>query len=375
MLGGIPVSELNQLDDYWQAFPALREALFAATTNDYTELKISADELKQTINQHKQIKAFIQKYTKAFSDFDDYLKAVLINKIETLNIPQQKVVLSKDLFARLRGIDLIDKYHAYQLLDNSWQTIATDLEVLQTEGFAVSRQVDPNMVTKKKAGKDVEVQDGWVGHIMPFELVQSTYLNDELQTLKEKENRLAEISSEYEAVLDSLSEEEKEADTIKEGGDGFVNAAVSKEVKQLIREAKENGAFDEDSFEAKLIKVDALITEEKALKKAVKDDSAALHLQTKATIEGLTDAQVFELLELKWISPLLTELHKLPDILINTLTSKLHTLAEKYATTYGDVEKAIANTEKELSDLIDQLTGNEADMHGLAELKSFLQGE
>lgn len=63
------------------------------------------------------------------------------------------------LFARLENtvlnhVALIDKYEAYQLLNNHWQTISGDLEMLQTEGFAASKQVDPNMVTKKlKASK------------------------------------------------------------------------------------------------------------------------------------------------------------------------------------------------------------------------------
>ena len=30
--------------------------------------------------------------------------------------------------------------------------------------------MDPNLVLKKKNGKDQEVQDGWKGHILPFEL-------------------------------------------------------------------------------------------------------------------------------------------------------------------------------------------------------------
>ena len=66
-----------------------------------------------------------------------------------------------------------------------------------------------NMVIKKKNGKDVEVQEGWLGHIMPFDLVQETYLKDELEALKAKEDRLLEITAQYEEILESLSEDEK----------------------------------------------------------------------------------------------------------------------------------------------------------------------
>jgi type I restriction enzyme M protein len=380
MLGGIPVGEINQLDRYWQAFPALRKALFTNNSSHYAQLTIAADEVKQTITQHTEVKTFAQRYANAFSGFDSYLKTELITQWSTVNIAQQEGVLSDALFARLEKtalnkIALIDKYQAYQLLDNHWQTTAADLEMLQTEGFAASKQVDPNRVTKKAKGKDTEVQDGWVGHILPFALVQSTYLNDELQALKQQAYRLAEISAEIEAILDSLSEEEKALDTVNESGDGFVNAAVAKEAKQLRADIKQNGAFDNESYQAKIIHVDALINEEKDLKKTVKAGADALHLKTKATIENLSDQQVNTLLELKWITPLLGELNQLPNNLIHQLTRQVQTLADKYATTYADVAKEIKNTEQTLAGLIDELTGNEFDQQGLAELKAFLQGE
>ncbi|MDO9270001.1 MAG: type I restriction-modification system subunit M [Methylobacter sp.] len=379
MLGGIPVGEINQLDRYWQAFPALRKALFTNNSSHYAQLTIAADEVKHTITQHTEVKTFGQTYANAFIGFDRYLKTELITQWSTVNIAQQEGVLSDALFARLEktalnNIALIDKYQAYQLLDNHWQTTAADLEMLQTEGFAASKQVDPNRVTKKVKGKDTEVQDGWVGHILPFALVQSTYLNDELQALKQQENRLAEIAAEFEAILDALSEEEKALDTVNESGDGFVNAAVGKVAKQLNAEAKQGAAFEQESYEAKIIKVDALINEEKTLKKTVKTAADELHLKTKATIENLSDQQVNTLLELKWITPLLGELNKLPSNLIHQLTRQVQTLADKYVTTYADVAKEIKITEQTLAGLIDELSGNEFDQQGLAEFKAFLVG-
>jgi len=384
MLGGIPVSEINQLDRYWQGFPALRDALFKKTSSAYAELAVTASEVKQTISQHREVKNFAKHYTRAFKGFDDTLKIELITPLtktgQSINIAQQEDVLSQALFERLaktalNKIALIDKYQAYQLLNNQWQIIATDLEMLQSEGFAVSKQVDPNIVIKKVKGKDTEVQDGWVGHIMPFDLVQASYLSDELQTLKQQESRLAEIGSELEVILDSFSEEEKEADIVKENGDGFVNAIVSKEAKQLKIDIKKNGAFEAESYEGKILKVDALITEEKAFKKSIKTDTDALHLQTKITIENLSDEQVNTLLELKWIRPFLDELSQLPDSFINQLTSQVQILADKYATTYAGVANDIKDTELVLAGLIDELTGNEFDQQGLAEFKSLLQGK
>ncbi|MDO8653304.1 MAG: type I restriction-modification system subunit M [Undibacterium sp.] len=379
MLGGIPVNEISQLERYWQAFPGLRLTLFSNTSSHYAQLAIVVDEVKSSITEHSEVQAFAHSYAKAFTGFDSYLRTELITQWQAVNIAQQEGVLSHALFARLEntllnGVALIDKYQAYQLLNNHWQIIAGDVEMLQTEGFAASTQVDPNMVIKKVNGKDTEVQDGWVGQILPFDLVQNTHLNEELQALKQQENRLAEINAELETLLDSFSEDDNALDTFNDNGDGFVNTAVAKAAKQFNTEAKKGAAFEVDSYEANIIKADALIVEEKNLKRALKIDSDALHLKTKTTIENLNEQQVHHLLELKWISPLLNELNQLPSDLIHQLTRQVQTLADKYATTYADVAKEIKNTEQVLAGLIDELTGDEFDQQGLAELKAFLQG-
>ena len=148
-----------------------------------------------------------------------------------VNISKEEGVLSDDIFRRLAGIPLVNAYEAYQILDNDWNKIAVDLEIIQTEGFAATKQVDPNMIVKKKDGKDQEVQDGWIGHVLPFELVQSMLLSSELASLKADEDRLAEITAAYEEALDALPEEEKDKEFVNDDKTAFVWAEVKKALK------------------------------------------------------------------------------------------------------------------------------------------------
>lgn len=377
MLGGIPQGELDALNDYWQAFPGLRNALFRDDGTPYVTLMV--DDLAQAIREYVEVQNFEARFSEAFADFADYLRGELIDNMLALHVPHQESLIGEEIFTRLEPLPLIDKYQAYQLLDDHWQQIAIDLEILQTEGFQASRVVEPNLVIKKKNGKDVEVQDGWKGRILPFELVQTTCLKPQLDVLRNKETRLSEISASFEETLESFSEEEKESasaqELVHESGDKFVNAAVTKEAKSLKAEAKKSGGFDADTFEGKIIQVADWIAEEKTLKAAVKKDAEALHLLTQKTIEDLNDAQVNELLERKWITPLNIVLHQLPDQQVNVLMTRLQTLVEKYQITYADNAREIQQTEAELADMIDELDGNEFDLKGLAELKMLLRGE
>lgn len=376
MLGGIPNSEIAQLHQYWLSFPQLHNALFVAKSAAYSELAIAKQVVNATITQHPQVIEFISAYNQAFAGFDDYLNTTLIQGWQAVNRNQQEPELSTELFTRLAPITLIDKYQAYQYLNNQWQIISADLEMMQTEGFTATKQVDPNIVVKKVKGKDTEVQDGYKGHIMPFDLVQQTYLSDDLAALAKQENRLVEIASTLEEILESLSEEDKEQDTVKESKDGFANAEVAKAAKAFLKEQKDSKVkFEKDSYEAKIIAASKLIDEDKALKKAVKEAQIALHLKTKTTIEALTIDQVNELLHLKWIAPLSQELAAMPSAVISQLTSQVQALADKYAVTYSQVANEIKTTEQELAQMMSELTGNEFDQQGLSELTNLLKGE
>lgn len=361
MFGGIPWSEIDELKEYWHAFPSLKSALFENTSSDYC--KLTATDIKKVIKDHNDIQSFENNYYAAFNGFDQYLYDELIDKMDTLNISKTEAVLSLNIFERLKNIPLVDKYEAYQLLDDDWTKLAVDLEMIQTEGFEATKKVDPNMVVKKKDGKEQEVQEGWVGRIIPFDLIQDTLLADDKVALKEKENRLSEIASEYEELFESLTEEEKEGDYASE--DGFVNAEIKKALKSDSIEPE---------IKEKLLKAAALNTEEKSLKAAIKKETRLLEVKTKDTIEGLSDTQVIELLKAKWIQPLIQSLMKLPDRIVNELVSKIETLAKKYETTFAEVETEIADTQAALSAMIDELEGSDSDMLGLQEFKKMLGG-
>lgn len=363
MFGGIPEGEIDDLAAYWDAFPGLKEVLFEKRNGQYSALKVA--DLKTAILGSSDVQNFINGYKASFEGFHEYLNTELIQAMTGVNISKEEAVLSKEIFQRLSGIPLVDAYEAYQILDNDWNHIALDLEIIQTEGFPATKQVDPNMIVKKKDGKDQEVQDGWVGHVVPFDLVQQTMLSDSLADIQGIEDRLAEITSGYDEALDELPEEEKDKDFVNDDK----NAFVWPEVKKAIR------AKDVDVQVLTILKkVSSDNEEEKKLKKQLKDQSEALHIETKKTIETLSDEQVYSLLDQKWISPLIDGLGKLPESIISDFIAQIEKLVAKYETTFADVEDQIKDTEKELSVMIDLLTGSEFDMAGLAELKKMLGG-
>lgn len=373
MFGGIPNSEIDELKEYWDSFPSLKSHLFKAISDEYSDMNV--ENIENEIIENADVKSFITEFYSKFESFRKNLKELLIDKAEEINIQKTKNIISEDIFERLKNIKLIDKYQAYQILDDHWSgKIDTDLEIIQTEGFNATKQVDPNMVIKKKDNKEVEVQEGWVGHILPFELVQKVHLSDMLESINTKTKRMYEITSLYQELYDLISDDDKTIDAINTEEDKFVNDEVLKKVKEINSEIKCGAVFEVNSLEDILIKVADLIKEEKILRSALNKEKKDLHIKTKELIESLTDQQVVELLKIKWIETLVSDLEKLPYGVIRDLTTKVLYLSKKYIVTYSDIENQIRETEKQLIPLIDELEGNEYDMKGLEQLKKLLGG-
>ena len=365
LMGGIPNSEIDELQRYWQAFPSLRESLFMSNGTPYSSLR--CEDVKKIIVENEDIKVFKNNFANCFMDFEDLLKERLIQNMESLQAGKEKEEIGNQIFKRLHDIPLIDKYKAYQILDDKWTEIAIDFDVIGTEGREAIKVVEPNMVMKK----DKEIQEGWKGRILPFELVQKVLLPDRLSVITENEKRLAEITSMYEELIENLSEEDKESDILNENQDAFNAKGLTVKLKELRKAENE----EERALKAVLEQYGNLSKEEKEIKKEIKELTSRLLIQTKETIEKLSDEQEEKLLSEKWIKPLISDLHNLPEQIVADLVKKVQSLADKYSTTLHDIEEEIEETERELIRMTDELTGNEFDMMGLASLKALLGGE
>ena len=428
MFGGIPNAEIELLRDYWMAFPSLRGELFLSDESPYSALDV--EDVKAAILGNRDVAAFLSAYQAAFGDFEGYLDQELIQHMMELSIVGEADTITRNIFDRVAPFSLTDPYAAYQLFSDRWGTVSNDLEIIQTEGFEATRQVDPHMVIKKKNEKEEEVQDGYEGHVIPFELVQTTLLQEPYEEILALEARIGEIDADLTEIIDSIPEDDR-GNYLNEDNTAFVAAEFMAKLKEIyadvdspelsglfsylelldsgarkpikeeyvrqhpevdwsavegavpgkskvnarIKQLQTEYVFPEESFEAKMVRASALMEEEKEKKKEIKEKKTALHQLTKETIEGLSEEQVLELLRLKWIAPLAASLRVIPDGILSGFTKQVQLLAEKYAETFLETDMKIRDAEKELSAMIGQLTGNAFDLRGLAELQALLGGE
>ena len=373
MFGGIPSSELDLLVRYWNAWPSLRANLF---TGDGVYVAPAIDDFCAAIDTNADVVAFRKSFEASVEPVIKWLDDILVSNPCAVDAARMEQIVATRLFDALDGIDLVDPYLAYQSLDDVWSSrVSLDLEVLQSEGMSAANKVDPHMVMKKKNNKEVEIQDGWEGRVIPFDLVEKTLLSEQSNVLRNLEERLLACTSEIEQSAEELSEDEREmfSDALDDDNAAWKAAEVKKLVKTMTEAAKADPDLQE--YVSTLKHVQSLFDEQKKLKNETRAGKVELHALCKETIENLNDDEVRSLLSEKWVSPLVKALRGMPDALVCDLASKLKTLCAKYETTLKNLSEQIEASEKELSSMIDELVGDDFDMAGLSELQKLLGGE
>ncbi len=360
MNGGIPNSEITQMQQYWDVFPKFYHTIFKPEDGKpYSQL--TSEDLDELAMQSDDIHNFKMDYCAAFADFYDKMKDVLINHLEEVKEMKAHDELSDDIFRRIENTPLVDRYAIYQILSDQWPTIVNDVEIIQTEGLDAVRTVEPKYKIVKDGDEDKEVEDGLKGRILPFELVQQVRFKDELLAINEKLSRVDEIISEIEEIKEGFTEEESQE---------YINEKEKLDTPKIKKDAKSKGDDVDPETKQKLKELVTLWDEKSKLDKAIKLERKALEEKTIETVQNLADIEAYDFLSLKWIVPVNNQIMCYVDIVVDEMINAVKALAQKYSTSYNDLVAQLVDAKDELVGLISDLTGDEFAIRGLNELKT-----
>jgi type I restriction enzyme M protein len=198
------------------------------------------------------------------------------------------------------------------------------------------------------------VQDGWIGHVLPFDIVQELFLADDVKAFQTLKDGMASKESELQEIMDNLTEDDFEGDVFKRDDDGEVSVDT-KELGKAYKDAKKQTVPDDQ--EKTIIAVKDLTDKIKELKGKIKDAESLLADKTKTTIEsGLTDGQVKEVLRHKWILDLIEYLQSMPQTVVQNYSQKITGIVNRYVQPLIQIEKEETETAQELCALFADLT-------------------
>ncbi|EAE7940160.1 type I restriction-modification system subunit M, partial [Listeria monocytogenes] len=279
-----------------------------------------------------------------------------INNIVDVNsLMEEMLVNIKELLSSFDGIDV---YDGYQVIAEVWKNSLThDAELIAGGGFyTIGRTREPNMVTKGSGNKKREEQDGWVGAIVPNELIAKRLYSEELQIIEDKKARLTAVEAELSELVEAAKTEDSEEnialfESLKKNAEGepqdsFESKTVKAELKKITK----------DSPSYKLLKkVDGLITEKSALGKEIKAKENELKEAVYERILVLTDEEIDELVFEKWFGTTVNDLVKLIERPLKKELDIIKQLHERYAETLDDIDEESKKLENELEKLMSEL--------------------
>ncbi|HCK0310846.1 TPA: type I restriction-modification system subunit M, partial [Listeria innocua] len=268
---------------------------------------------------------------------------------------EEMLVNIKELLSSFDGIDV---YDGYQIIAEVWKKCLThDAELIAGGGFyTIGRTREPNMVTKGSGNKKREEQDGWVGAIVPNELIARRLYSEELQIIEEKKARLTAVEAELSELVEAAKMEDSEEnialfESLKKNAEGepqdsFESKTVKAELKKITKESP--------SFEL-LKKADGLIAEKSSLGKEIKAKENELKEAVYERILVLTDEEIDELVFEKWFGTTVDDLVKLIELPLRKELDVLRQLHERYAETLDDIDEESKKLDKELEKLMSEL--------------------
>ena len=431
VFGGIPNYEIDELQDYWAAFPSLREELFSQ--QDTHTSVVCCESVKKTIRKNRDIMAFEVAYKEAFQELENELYSLLIDS-PVENVHSLKLRITEKIFDLCRQFQVVDKYLVYKAFDEEWEQISIDLEAIRLQGLDAARSIEDIEEYDKKEQK--AVKKGEEGKIIPFSLIQEHMFSDDFQRMDTLRKKLAGVISDYESFWTDLDEElkdelKKQDDNQDDQADAKIDAKRLKEKYQEMMaslsnettrkydaylalkpkqklayqdEHKEltwpdddqkmsNGTYKQPAIKAivEAIKNELPLPEEEdeykirylyrlnqqisALRKEIKDIKTDLDNRAREVIVTLTDEQVKQLLREKWLTPAMQSINGIPASIESELEHQIREIILKYQNPISSLDTEIDESESSLAALLGDLAGEPFDMSAIAEMKKLLGGD
>ncbi|MBC2248459.1 type I restriction-modification system subunit M [Listeria sp. FSL L7-0123] len=358
LYGGIPQANIDELKILQTTVKNVLDNALKPIRDGYVQLEKPMDELTNEVLTDKNITTksdIIREKSETFIELY-WKKLHEINNIVDVNpLMEEMLVNIKELLSSFDGIDV---YDGYQVIAEVWKNSLThDAELIAGGGFyTIGRTREPNMVTKGSGNKKREEQDGWVGAIIPNELIAKRFYSEELQIIEDKKARLTAVEAELSELVEAAKTEDSEEnialfESLKKNAEGepqdsFESKTVKAELKRVTKESS--------SYEL-LKKADGLIAEKSSLGKEIKAKENELKEAVYERILVLTDEEIDELVFEKWFGTMVDDLVKLIELPLKKELDIIKQLHERYAETLDDIDEESKKLENELEKLMSEL--------------------
>ncbi|RTR26718.1 type I restriction-modification system subunit M [Robertmurraya yapensis] len=353
LLGGIPQKNIDDLkilqstvsDVLGQSVKEIREG--------YVELSKPIEEISNDILSDSRIVRISKGIENKAKSYTDKYFDIIRNVGKNSNLTQLMEEMLVEIKEILSEFHYIDVYDGYQIVAEIWKnTLIHDTEIVSLRDFyTAGRTREPNMVTKGTGNNKREEQDGWVGSIVPNELIEKHLYSAEIEEIESKRDRIQEIEKELSDLVEAAKvEDSDEANALggilNETGEAFETKLVKAELKNASKGTAEYNL---------LKKLEKLFADKSELSKAVRADEKALKEAVQERILILTNEEIDSLMYEKWFGNIVHAMIDLVEVPLKKELSILQMLHNRYTDTLSAIDEESRDLESAFEALMSEL--------------------
>ncbi len=332
--GGIPNRDIDALAEYWAVFPSIRASLFADGRPGYSKGLVEAAQVKSTILNHPEFKAFA---SESLAPFTAWCEHAALPTIKQGELPKAIIHrISENLLERYIETPLLSQYAIYQILMDYWaEVMQDDVYVLTQDGWHAGNGI--RELTAAKGQKLKETPDLVIGRnkykaeLIPPALIVNRYFAAEKANTAELQTAVDTASQTLESYLEENSSEDGLLSDALNDKDKVTKATVTARLK-LATDEEETAALKtaKKHFDAETAAKKALKTAQDELDKAVFQHYPSL---SEADCKTL-------IVDDKWLATLKANIQAEIERVTQQMANRVKELEERYAEPLPTIEQS-----------------------------------
>lgn len=261
-------------------------------------------------------------------------------KILKVGVKPKKVIhtLSEDLLRRFADLPLLSHYDVYQQLMSYWaEVMQDDVYLIAADGWveaAKPRGIIDDSERKIKESPDLTLgRKKYKMDLIPPALIVARYFADEQAAIDELQAKQEAAARELEEFIEEHTGEEGLLEDATNEKGKVTKGGVKDRLKAILNEP------DSDEEREVLTRCLALIEDEAAAAKAVKDAHAVLDAKVLTKYSRLTETEIKTLsVDDKWLAAIQIAIEGEVQRLTYQLASRIKELEERYAHPLPELE-------------------------------------
>lgn len=341
--GGLPKHDIEQLSDYWDALPTLKDELVKNQGNGYYAWAVSREQIDGIINDNEDYQtqqATLKHHCR--TDFMEQWQETIYNLAESSEKPKTLIERMGQSIRNLFGEGnlLVDEYDAYEQLMNYWaETMQDDVYMIMADGWKLNLR--PKLKEDKKEKKMVPVVvktwNDLESDLLPVEYIVNRFCKRELEACDELSASIAFMENEVTSL-------------VEENDDVFDTKNFEKE-KVNLASVKKRAKVTKGEEQARLIEWIEWQNSIKAEKAKLKEANDKLLSRVKEEYELLAqnEMRVKNLVKEKWVNAISTRIESELSRSIELLKSQLSAISDRYDQALPSIDKEVEDYESRVN--------------------------